>query len=195
MAENSGPPKRQLILRAALAVFAARGFHGARMEEIAQEAGVGKGTVYEYFQSKEHLFRDTLKEGLEFYISHVRLDLEREVTATDKLRALVKNNFTLACRFRPLARIAMMETIPIDEKFRVWLREMHLEVLEMISGIVRQGIERGEFRAINHELFARLFYGGLSLTLSPFNHLEMDENEIDRYAAEIIEYYLKGIGA
>lgn len=195
MAENSAPSKRELILAAALVVFSARGFHSARMEEIAQEAGVGKGTVYEYFHSKEHLFRETLKGGLELYTSQVRWELGREITAAGKLAGLVRNNYRYARRYRPLARIAMLETIPVDDSFRAWLREMHQEVLEMIEGIVREGMNRGELHVPNPPLFSHLFYGGLSMMLSPFGDMEMDEEEIDQYAAEIIDYYLKGIGS
>ena len=49
--------KRSEILEAAMAVFARNGFHRSRMEEVASEAGIGKGTVYEYFDSKHQLLQ------------------------------------------------------------------------------------------------------------------------------------------
>ncbi|MFQ5541718.1 MAG: TetR/AcrR family transcriptional regulator, partial [Candidatus Binatia bacterium] len=48
--------KRREILQAAMQVFAREGYHRARIEAVAEEAGIGKGTVYEYFKSKTDLF-------------------------------------------------------------------------------------------------------------------------------------------
>lgn len=49
--------KREEILEAAMTVFARKGFHRSRMEEVAVEAGIGKGTIYEYFDSKHQLLQ------------------------------------------------------------------------------------------------------------------------------------------
>ncbi|MDH7498134.1 MAG: helix-turn-helix domain-containing protein, partial [Syntrophomonadaceae bacterium] len=56
--------KRQLILEAAARVFSQRGYHQAKVEEIAAAAGVGKGTVYEYFDSKLELFQQMCSAAL-----------------------------------------------------------------------------------------------------------------------------------
>ncbi|MFM8439647.1 MAG: TetR/AcrR family transcriptional regulator, partial [Candidatus Kapaibacterium sp.] len=48
--------KRDLLVRAAVTVFSQKGFHAAKMQEIADAAGVGKGTMYEYFDTKDELF-------------------------------------------------------------------------------------------------------------------------------------------
>src|SRR3954463_3713807 len=56
--------RRPEILAAALAVFAARGFTAARLDEVAAKAGVTKGTLYLYFQNKEALFKALIHESL-----------------------------------------------------------------------------------------------------------------------------------
>src|SRR6266481_8699711 len=57
--------KEEQILRAAAVVFAARDFHEVLMEDVAAEAGVGKGTLYRYFPTKDDLFFSTILSGLE----------------------------------------------------------------------------------------------------------------------------------
>ena len=57
--------KRQRILAAATAVFAERDFHQVLVSEVASRAGVGKGTVYLYFPTKDHLHRGALEQSLE----------------------------------------------------------------------------------------------------------------------------------
>jgi len=193
--DNPGPSKRELILGAALEVFSVKGFYSTKIEDIAQQAGVGKGTVYEYFKSKDQLFREMLKEYLNLYTALVIREIDREVTAAGKLAALIRNNFKFGYRFRPLARSALWETIPVDDEFRSWLLEIHMRRLKSIEQIVREGIERGELRPVDVSVFARMFYGGMSFTVSPFMDLEINEDEIEKFAAEIVEYYLKGIGS
>jgi AcrR family transcriptional regulator len=68
---------RARILRAARAVFGARGFHGATIEEIADEAGLSNGAIYYNFDSKGDLFLELLEERMEERVAHMR----RTVTA------------------------------------------------------------------------------------------------------------------
>ncbi|MGI6120418.1 MAG: TetR/AcrR family transcriptional regulator, partial [Desulfosporosinus sp.] len=62
---GSREQKYNEIIKAAIRVFSEHGFDGAKMEYIAKEAGIGKGTVYEYFVSKEQLFEEILKFSVE----------------------------------------------------------------------------------------------------------------------------------
>ena len=64
--------KRERILNAAEALFAEKGFSAATVEEVAKRAGIGKSTVYEYFGSKDEIFRQTLKAGLESYLDAMK---------------------------------------------------------------------------------------------------------------------------
>jgi AcrR family transcriptional regulator len=68
---------RERILRAARAVFGRRGFHGATIEEIADEAGLSNGAIYYNFQSKGDLFFALLEERSEQRIAHMRRTLAR----------------------------------------------------------------------------------------------------------------------
>ncbi|MDT3700857.1 MAG: TetR/AcrR family transcriptional regulator, partial [Thermincola sp.] len=63
--------KRKKILKAAVKVFSQKGFHAAKVDEIAQLADVGKGTVYEYFSSKEEVFQEMFKAGMQFYVENI----------------------------------------------------------------------------------------------------------------------------
>ena len=57
--------KRKDILASARALFKEKGFHSTKIEEIAQGAGVGKGTIYEYFKNKQEIFDETCIEYVE----------------------------------------------------------------------------------------------------------------------------------
>ncbi|HSL93468.1 MAG TPA: helix-turn-helix domain-containing protein [Bacillota bacterium] len=59
--------RRTMIMEAAIERFSRQGFHAAKIEDIAATAAIGKGTVYEYFSSKQHLFHDSLDYLLALY--------------------------------------------------------------------------------------------------------------------------------
>jgi len=121
MSEVAPAPKRQQILAAALGVFAEKGFHNAKIEEIAQAAQVGKGTVYEYFQSKKELFQETLKEGVTSFDNSLDAELALEPTTKGKLRVLIGKSIQLGRNYQPLARVAIRGTHLKEGSFRGWV--------------------------------------------------------------------------
>ena len=80
MAEKNMPvTKRKKILEAAATVFSQKGFHQAKMDEIAKQAGVAKGTLYYNFSGKSKLFAATVTEGMEKIIGQVEKELESDL--------------------------------------------------------------------------------------------------------------------
>ncbi|MCR4441578.1 MAG: TetR/AcrR family transcriptional regulator [Peptococcaceae bacterium] len=193
MRESGSPAKQDLILKAAAEVFSTRGFHGARIEEIARQAGVGKGTVYEYFKSKEHLFSETLKAGMEKFNQRLLEETGRHDCAREKLASFALLHILFGKRYRSMARMAMLGTLPLDESFRKRVRQLHAQRLEMIENIVKEGIAGGEIRPVDPFLAANLFYGGVGLIAGPF--VELAPAEIERSVERIIDYFFRGIAA
>src|SRR5712671_3722075 len=83
------PGKRGQILRAASEVFSAREFHTVPVDDVAAAAGVGKGTLYLYFPTKEQLFYATILEAMDVLIAEVRAATARR-RGEDGLRAFVE---------------------------------------------------------------------------------------------------------
>ena len=70
---NRKKSKKEAIIEAGLQVFSQKGFHDARMEEIAVAAGIGKGTIYEYFSSKSHLFQEIMSISVNSYYDSLNI--------------------------------------------------------------------------------------------------------------------------
>lgn len=185
-------PKRRLILKAALEVFTEKGFYKAKMEEIAQQAGVGKGTIYEYFSSKENLFCETLKESMEIYGRLITEEMEKGQTVREKLFRLIKKTYEIGEQFRPLANIVILERSIIDKDFMEWIMEEHLSRLQVLEQIIREGVERGELRPVNEKIAARIFFGGSGVFMRP-ELLEGIDLQQEQLVEEIINCYLKGL--
>lgn len=193
MAEVTPAPKRQQILEAALGVFAEKGFHNAKIEEIAQAAQVGKGTVYEYFQSKKELFQETLKEGVSSFDNSLDAELAKERTTKGKLRVLIAKSIELGRNYQPLAKVAIMETTLREDAFRDWMIKLYRKRVGLIEAIIREGISRGEIRDFNTKLFTGLFYTALGALHSPFLEYDLYLDDEQAMVEQIIDFFYNGI--
>lgn len=185
--------KREQILQAALEVFSEKGFYQAKIEDIAQRAGIGKGTVYEYFAGKTQLFQYMLKEGLAEFSKALNQELEKEDTVRGRLLVLARMSLEMGINHRPLARIALMEAGIIGDDFRRWLLEMHNDRIRQVEEILAEGIRKREIREVNVKVFARLFYGGIGALMNPMTEMSIAGNSINELTEEAVGYYLQGI--
>lgn len=125
------------IIGAATAVFSQKGYAAARIEEIAQRAGVGKGTVYEYFESKQHLFEEMLKYSLR---SHADVLLDALKTG-NSLFQIVENmllaSFNFARENLYLTRILVdYPTGGPSPSLRRWVLDLRSELLAAVGKVV-----------------------------------------------------------
>src|SRR5580704_4240762 len=81
--------RKSELLSAARTVFARRGFHEATIDDIAREAGVAKGTVYLYFESKHQIYLGALRDGIEMLNREMRAEAAAPTVVKDKLRKLI----------------------------------------------------------------------------------------------------------
>lgn len=185
--------KRELILAAALEVFAEKGFHNAKIKEIAQQAEVGKGTVYEYFKSKQELFQQALLEGMKEFDGEVAKELAACNTAREKLERLIEETIRIGGSIFHFARIAAAEIRMDDKLFHGWVREIHEVRLGFIKDIIDEGIAKGEFKKVDSLLAAKIFYGGVATLLTPFVSIKEGQDCQDVAPDKFVDIYLEGI--
>ncbi len=85
----------QLILRAARKVFIEKGMEGARMQEIADEAGINKALLHYYFRSKDKLFQAVFLEAFQKFLPQIEMLLKSELPFIQKLELFIKNYISI----------------------------------------------------------------------------------------------------
>ena len=163
---------RGRILRAARAVFGARGFHGATIEEIADEAGLSNGAIYYNFDSKGDLFLELLEERMEERLEHMRRtltgaarsgsgDLGLDEEASDATRSLKESQEWRLLLFEFVAHAA--RTPSLRPKLRAHKRRFRAAMAEVLE---QRLTERGTAGSIPSEqlaLVAMALANGLAL--------------------------------
>jgi len=159
--------KRDLILDAAIKVFARHGYHGSRVSDIAREAGIAYGLVYHYFKNKEEILATIYEERWTGFLEAVEDIAGAATSAEDRLvslAALVLNAF----RLRPdWVKVLVLE-IHRSSRFAdpVQLRAVG-RLFDAVERIVRAGQERGELRGeLDPRIAVYVFMGALDLVIT-----------------------------
>src|SRR2546421_5066636 len=145
---RSLPPeaRRAAILSAALEEFTARGYEGARLDDVAKRAGVAKGTIYLYFADKQTLFQELVRS----MVSPVLGVLEKMRAVDIPARLLIEtllNTFVrevYGTRRKDIIRLILSEGPRFPAIAEFYYREVIARVLAIIRPILKRAAERGE---------------------------------------------------
>ena len=188
--------KRRAILRAAIAVFAEKGYHACRVQDVATEAGVAYGLVYHYFSSKEELletiFRSTwrrLLEGLN-EIAESAEPAERQIhdVCALVLRSWLADPDLVRVLVREVARSPQLQR-EVDEVAHAFAA---------LERIVAGGQGRGELKPdVDPRLAAWILYGALEeiLTGWVFERLAASEEDVARAESAVADLLVRGLAA
>jgi AcrR family transcriptional regulator len=153
-----GPPKWRRrkearpaeIVEAALEVFAEKGFAAARLDDIAAAAGVSKGALYLYFETKQDLFRAVVRQAISPNLDAV----EAAVMAADIPFDLLLRGFyarmtaiLTTARVGAVAKMVIGESRNFPDLAKVWHDELVVRALGVLTGVIARAQARGEVRA------------------------------------------------
>ena len=147
------------ILEAALASFGEKGFAATRMDDIAARAGITKGTIYLYFDSKEAVFKALARQSAGAQIESITAQVKAsDVPSPELLRFVIATlgNFIRTTDRIILPRVLLSEMGNFPELAEFWRREIIDRGLGLFQAIIKRGVARGEFRALPEEHAARL---------------------------------------
>jgi AcrR family transcriptional regulator len=190
---GGGAEGRLAILRAARRLFSEHGFRGVSIDDVAREARVSKGLVLYHFVSKDRLFAHVIGEVKEELFRRLRLALEGQTSARDKLIALITGYLRLVKSQRKIWRIVLHEAYSLGGTTRKLLVDCRQSSLGIISGVLEEGMARGEFRSLDPQLASLCLLGIIServLTAPAPSH----EPEVEQLAGSIADILLHGVG-
>lgn len=137
------------IVQAALDVFAEKGFAAAKLDEIAGKAGISKGALYLYFETKEDIFRAVVREAVVPNIDRVEALLaQATIPFADLLRMALSQMEAVieTSRLGAVAKLVIGESRNFPELARVWHDEVVSRMLAAMSGALERAQMRGEVR-------------------------------------------------
>jgi TetR/AcrR family transcriptional regulator, fatty acid metabolism regulator protein len=188
--------RRRQILGAAVKVFAAKGFHAARVGDVAEEAGVAYGLVYHYFSSKDELLETIFRSTWTDMLARVREVEASGVSATEAVRQVTALLLRTWRRDPDLVRVLVRE-VTRSQHVQQEIKEI-AEAMEALENIVRRGQETGEFRPeLDPRLAAVVFYGALDEVLTSWvlGQLPDRDEDIARAERDVVSLLTGGLRA
>jgi len=147
------------ITAAALETFVERGYAATRLEDVATRAGISKGTLYLYFANKEELFKAVVREALVARLVEFQSQIGKfQGSSAELLRLVFKNWWERigSTRISGIPKLIMSEARNFPEIARFYVEEVVRPGRETLAAVIRRGIERGEFRAVDVDATAHL---------------------------------------
>jgi len=168
-AEARDQDRRKTILRAAVEVFARKGYHGCRIADVAREAGVAYGLVYHYFKNKEELLQLVFETGWGGFMSRIRDAAEASAPLEQKIGRIAQVAFE-AYRIDPRGvRVLVLEFARSPSTGEANRRTAFAEVLGVITRMFERARARGELRAgLEPALCAAMLFGSVEMSLTGF---------------------------
>jgi AcrR family transcriptional regulator len=152
--------KRDGILDAACAVFSREGYAESSVDDVAAEAGIGKGTIYLYFKSKEELYLAALARDIRVFSAKARTDMESVAGFREKIEAFLRVRLDYCKAHEDFLRIYLSEYgkmcvgTPIGKE----LRRIQRTNMRYVSSVVQDAIDRREIRKVSAPALAATLF-------------------------------------
>src|SRR5216117_2397242 len=187
------------IVAAALHVFVERGFAATKLDDVARKAGVTKGTVYLYFESKEALFKAIVRETIVPVIARGEA-LAQSFTgsARELVEQLVREYWRLVgeTALAGIPKLMMAEAATFPELTRFYYEEVVTRGHRLMASVIERGIKNGEFRPVNVMVAAKLAMSPLMhavVARHAFGSCMPEAFDVKKYLDTHIDLYLHGI--
>ena len=154
------------LTAAALDLFVEKGFAATRLDDVALRAGVSKGTLYLYFDSKEALFKAVVEEGIvPFLVAAEQKTAEHDGATIDLLRSLLFGWWEEigATRLAGVTKLVISESHNFPEVAQYYHDKVIVRGSALLRKVLQRGIERGEFRTLDLETAIDVIYAPLMM--------------------------------
>ncbi|WP_034641145.1 TetR/AcrR family transcriptional regulator [Desulfovibrio inopinatus] len=180
--------KRMRILEAARELFTSLPFHKVLLSDVAKTAGVGKGTLYLYFKSKEQLYLAVSLTGYSAIVDRMRGHVDATMKSPEEqLIGIIKECF-YALHGKQFVTELMRGTVVNCPDTAEW-NQKRMEMYGLIETVLRRGVEQGVFEDVHPELTA-VFVPGLIRSAILF---APDTLDVDIMCEHILNFVLKSL--
>jgi TetR/AcrR family transcriptional regulator, cholesterol catabolism regulator len=183
-------PRDEEILRIAAQVFFNQGYGGTKLEDIAREAGIVKGSLYHYFESKEEIYERLIAD----IVNLVDVDetVHSRAPADERLAAIVRRRVEMVADHPVEIGILGRQLVHMEGEIGDWARTYRRSNFEGIREIIVQGQKTGVFRPADPDALAAFVLGSLTVLSEWYR----PGGRLDREAIvlEMVGYVLSGVG-
>lgn len=185
---------KQRIVDAALAIAAAKGFEQATTAEIAQQAGVAEGSIYNYFRTKDDLLIHMVGQYASSFLRLLEDEIGAEQEALKKLERLISFHIRFFTQEGNIFQVIFGKAPGTRVRMARIIRVAIMPYVGMLERIIGDGIRQGQIRKVNPQVAASFLLGGMQLALLR-RFFDLADYSPENAVEHIQEIYLHGLAA
>ena len=190
---NTVADKHEAILRAAIKVFARKGYFNSKVADIASEAKIADGTVYLYFKSKEEILHSIFDRMMSEFISEGRKEVAEIEEADKKIKRIAELHLEKLGSDRDLAIVFQVQLRGSTKFMREFSATGFAQYLDIIKSAFEEGQKQGIFRKdVNATVCAKILYGALDEMVTNWI-LSKKKYDLAPLANEVLKVFFGGV--
>ncbi|MEZ4664497.1 MAG: TetR/AcrR family transcriptional regulator [Caldilineaceae bacterium] len=183
---------RDKILDAALNIFAAKGYYDTRMDEIVDESGSSKGSIYFHFPNKERLFLALVDQFANLLERRVIESIDQNQEGIGRVRAALEAIVATFGRYRRPAKLMLIQAAGLGAPFEQKRQEINDRFARLIGGYLHEAIQVGDIAPVDVEVVSYAWMGAIYAVI--IRWVYTGEPEPQRIVDALLPVLLKSVG-
>lgn len=185
--------KRAKIIEAASLLFSQKHYHEVMVEDVARLASLAKGTVYNYFSSKEELYFSIMRQRMEILISSLKNKIADEKTSIDSLHSFIIHTYMFMMKYQTFFLMYQKESLKAENEICSELVAMEKNLKSMLKTIIKNGKTEGLFREIDEDFAVDLILGSIYGSVARGIEKKYNEEEMIKDRERVYEFVVTGL--
>lgn len=191
--QNGKILKRGKIIEAASLLFSRKNYHEVMVEDVARLASLAKGTVYNYFASKEELYFSIMRQRMEKLITSLKNKIADEKTSIDSLHSFIVHTYMFMMKYQTFFLMYQKESLKAENEICSELCVMEKDLKGMLRTIIKNGKHENLFREIDEDFAVDLILGSIYGSVSRGIDKKYTEEEMVKDRERVYEFVVTGL--
>ncbi|MDL1899945.1 TetR/AcrR family transcriptional regulator [Anaerolineae bacterium CFX9] len=183
---------RSRILDAALDVFSQKGYHDTSVDEIVEQSGTSKGSVYFHFPNKQKLFLALVDKFANLLERRVTENIAQEAVGIRRVDIALRTVLDTFGKYRPLARILLVQAVGLGQLFEEKRMQVHRRFAALIRQYLDEAVAQGDIAPVDTEVVSLAWMGAINEVVIQWVY--SGEPDSDRILATLRPMLLKSVG-
>lgn len=183
---------RERILDAALNVFSNKGYHDTRLDEIVDESGTSKGSIYHYFPNKEKLFVALVDKFTDLLERKVQETVPEDAPAMERVDAALGAVLNTFGKYRRPAKILLIQASGLGTVFEQKRMDVHDRFSDLIKSYLDEAVAQGELADVDTEIVSRAWMGAINELV--IRWVYTGEPDPERISETLLPVLLRSVG-
>ena len=159
---NENPTNtRERILDSALNIFSRKGYHDSKLDEIVQDSGTSKGSIYFHFPNKERLFLALVDQFADLLEKRVTEAIAPMPPGMERVRVALETTLETFGKYRRPAKILLVQAVGLGSAFEEKRNEINGRFAQLIQTYLQEAIDNGDVEPVDAEMVSHVWMGGI----------------------------------